>query len=940
VKDHLVAARQIACPAVPAKTAVSLSSAALKVKQAPNPPPSPSLTPPQQPVIGVKQLLAHGLLVGSHVQIDYNTTGVAGGFSTAAENLVDVPPVPPGTDITVEQTLCSPSPPSPPITATDKVPTPVLGGPICAGSHYVTVDNTTPGAIVVVLRGGAQIGNGGGGPGTLKTAVGGGVALSDGDSLTALQYVKSSFGTYLSAPSNPVIVGCQQAGNVVTQHNDNQRTGVYAAETTLTPQAVSSRGMRVKYTHPIQGWINAQPLYVRRVAFPGGAANGLFVSTFWTNKVYALDADTGDEKWVATLGDSDPDKRGMAQGIDATPVIDAPNNRIYVAFGTKNQAIDAADQPDSTHPLNDGKSHTYQDTDLKNLDTAFWIVALDIRTGKELARTMVSTSMYRANGSSVAFEARFHRQHPALLLDHGALYVAFGSIAGSEVFLDYHGWVMAYRAYDLSLQATFNTSRNFQAPRTPYSSTNHPDDAAGIWQGGGGLAADRAGSIYFLSGNGKADLPNDQFGDSFIKLTPTGSSLVPSFFVPSDADAMAKNDADFGAGGTLSIPGTDLVIGGGKPGYMYLLDGKSMQLRQTVTASTNQYDPARRDDTWNQGPHLHGSPAYWRPEDYPYGYFYVWGEKDYLRLYRFDANAGKVQEPALLQGAVKALQTTMPGGIISISSNANRRGTAIVWATLPAANTPGSPNPGTLYAFDAENLNPLWDTGFPSLGHWHVPTVADGKVFVGTSSNLLICYKLGAEHGTGRAGWAPFQPHEVAMAHAMTMDEGGEAVMTTLPTNTALALAPAVPVIKLADIMGEGVVVFAARPASIDRARLWEIRGRSLQGDLTFAGNVSPEPQKIELQEGPDLVLTASDGSIAETRLVKSFAAPESGDADWGLYEVSRTVGNGVLSNVSYIQRLSTRGGRPPATAPGLDSDTVRVPFQARYVLYRRGDEH
>ena len=50
--------------------------------------------------------------------------------------------------------------------------------------------------------------------------------------------------------------------------------------------------MRVKYKHPIDGWINAQPLYVRQVAFPGGAANGLFVSTIWTNKVYALDADT------------------------------------------------------------------------------------------------------------------------------------------------------------------------------------------------------------------------------------------------------------------------------------------------------------------------------------------------------------------------------------------------------------------------------------------------------------------------------------------------------------------------------------------------------------------------------------------------------------------------------------------------------------------------
>ena len=233
VRDHSVSARQIACPALSAKTAVSPSAVALRVKTAPNPPPAPSLTPPQQPVIGVKQLGVHGLLVGSHAQIDYNGAGVAGGFSTASDNTIDVPPVPPGTDITVEQTLCTPSPPSPPATATDQVPTPILGGPICAGSHYVTVDNTIPGAMVVVLRGGVQIANGGGNIATLRAAVGASVTLQDGDSLTALQYVKSTFGTFFSAASNPIIVGCQQAGNVVTQHNDNHRTGVQAAETIL-----------------------------------------------------------------------------------------------------------------------------------------------------------------------------------------------------------------------------------------------------------------------------------------------------------------------------------------------------------------------------------------------------------------------------------------------------------------------------------------------------------------------------------------------------------------------------------------------------------------------------------------------------------------------------------------------------------------------------------
>ena len=333
-----------------------------------------------------------------------------------------------------------------------------------------------------------------------------GQVLKDGDPLNVVQYVKSSFGMFLSDPSKLVKVGCNEPGNVVTQHNDNQRTGVYPAETTLTPAAVLARGMRIKYTHPIDGSVDAQPLYVRRVEFPQGTANGLFVVTNFTNKVYALNADTGDEEWTPiTLVDSDPAARKFPQGISSTPVIDVPNHRIYVAFGTKNQERDAADLPDSTQPLNDGKAHTYWDTDLKNLDTAFWVVALDYRTGKELARTLVAASMYRANGETVRFEAPFHRQHPALLLDHGALYVSFGSIAaGSESWLEYHGWVMAYRAYDLSLQASFNTSRNYAPPRVPYAEQN-PYGGSGIWQGGGGLAADPDGNIFLLSGNGTAD---------------------------------------------------------------------------------------------------------------------------------------------------------------------------------------------------------------------------------------------------------------------------------------------------------------------------------------------------------------------------------------------------------------------------------------------------
>lgn len=91
----------------------------------------------------------------------------------------------------------------------------------------------------------------------------------------------------------------------------------------------------------------------------------------------------------------------------------------------------------------------------------------------------------------------------------------------------------------------------------------------------------------------------------------------------------------------------------------------------------------------------------------------------------------------------------MPGGMISISSFGNTPGSGIVWATLPAADylAPGAnAYPGHLYAFNAETLQPLWDTGFDSLGKWLEPTIADGMVYVGTSSNKLIAYELASRH--------------------------------------------------------------------------------------------------------------------------------------------------------------------------------------------------
>ena len=945
VAGHQITAQQIACPNIPTKTVRSpVSAPPLSVKSAPNPPPTLSI---DSYIPGTEQLVVRNLLVGAQIQLNYGNTSIPDGLANAAANAVDVPPAPrPPTLITATQTLCSSSLPSAPAVAMNKPTTPILGSPICPGSHYVMVDRTTPGLHVVLLRNGSSIGHVGGTLGTLKLPVGGGgVVLEAGDVLTVVQGLESSFGTFLSDPSNAVTVGCSGGANVITQHNDNHRTGAYTSENILTPGAVLARGMCVKWYQPIDGSVNAQPLYVRQVELPHGFANGLFVAAFWSNKVYALNADTGDLEWSITLEDRNTKIRGFPMGIDSTPVIDVSAHRMYVVFATKNQQFDTADLPDSTQPLpadwdkHHDKPPIYQDTDLKNLDIAFWVVALDYRNGNELARTLISASTYRANGDTVSFEAPFHRQHAALLLDHGTLYVAFGSNAGPESFLAYHGWVMAYRAHDLSFQASFNTSKNYAPSRSPYKVQIDAFgiwhvDAAGIWQAGGGLTADRDGNVFFLAGNGKADVAQDNYGDTFVKLFPTGSSLIPSAFIPSNATKMERNDADFGSGGALTIPGTDLVIGGGKPGYVDLLEASTMGLRQEFIASTNKYDPSKRDDTWNQGPHLHGSPTYWRGPHDKFGNLYIWGEKDYLRRYRFDTVKGSFETQSDdAPDKITALQDTMPGGMISLSSNGNRSGTGVLWATLPTSNI--APHPGRLYAFNAETLQWLWDGPFASMGHWAEPTIADGKVFVGTESKVVICYELCPEGARHNSSGTPYQPRSISMSMKQArLAPSDESPMTTRPINTLLALAPPPDALEYATLNGEGTIAFAARE-SAERKLDWATRDTSVEASVIKASQPVPENQKLKLTISSDNAWQASDGSGAKTVVLKSYAAPEKDGPSWELYEVRYSSGSGILENVKYIQRVMTRGGLSPATSPKYDGDTARAAFEAQYILYK-----
>ena len=99
---------------------------------------------------------------------------------------------------------------------------------------------------------------------------------------------------------------------------------------------------------------------------------------------------------------------------------------------------------------------------------------------------------------------------------------------------------------------------------------------AGIWHSGGGLAADATGNIYALTGNGSfnGDVGGRNFGNSFLKVSPAGTLL--DWFTPFNWSFLNATDEDLGIQNALLIPNTNLIVGGGKEGVMYVLDRNNM----------------------------------------------------------------------------------------------------------------------------------------------------------------------------------------------------------------------------------------------------------------------------------------------------------------------------------------------------------------------------
>ncbi|MDQ2668727.1 MAG: hypothetical protein M3Z05_22425 [Gemmatimonadota bacterium] len=551
--------------------------------------------------------------------------------------------------------------------------------------------------------------------------------------------------------------------DVLTNHNDNARTGANLKERVLTPANVNQAQFGMLFKRVLDDQLYTQPLIATSVTVGGGTHDVVYVTTV-NNSVYAFDANDRDATqplWHVNFGTPANlhstnfgclDMNGQ-MGIVGTPVIDKARGALYVVALTRA-----------------GGGFTQR------------LHALDLATGADLPDSPVVIK-------APMFDALLQNQRPALLLANDMVYVAYSSHCDKG---PYHGFIIAYNAGTLAQVGVFNTSPN--------------GNEASIWQSGQGPAADDEGNVYVVTGNGTWDGVRD-FSESFLKFTPTLRLL--DWFTPTNHLTLDARDADLNSSGPSLIPGTHVVLGGGKEGILYVLDTRNFGHLGDEHASQHFKATAS---------HMH-SLVYWASAKQG-PLLYVWGQRDKARVYRFDGE--KVVETPLMTRDIP--NAGHPGAMLSLSADGNRNG--VLWAAIHATGDSWHESrPGILHAYDADDIRrELWNSlevpARDDCGEYSKmapPTIANGKVYL-------------ASFGTENIGTGQF------------------CVYGLLPTSGARPSAPSNAKTEITN--GNALLTWGIVPGAthyrVMRSTTLEPEGRVIAAGLTTPAYSDPVPERGE----------------------------------------------------------------------------------------------
>jgi hypothetical protein len=490
-----------------------------------------------------------------------------------------------------------------------------------------------------------------------------------------------------------------------TWRNDTSRSGQNQKELALSPATFDSSTFGKLFSCPLDGYAYAQPLYVANLPIPGiGTSNVVFVATE-KDSVFAFDADANPcvQLWqtrfvpageqVVSASDINATEITPLIGITGTPVIDRSSSTLYVVAKTR--------------------TTTFQPSYYERL------YAVDLKTeppqiqpkGKEI--------------SSPAFSSLWGNQRAALLLDNGNIYVAFASHDGLG-FDNYSGWLFSYKASTLNPTMVFDV-----IPTTVLG--------GGIWQSGGGPSADSNHSVYVATGRGsfEVNVGAPDYGESFLRLDAAGP-FPADYFTPCDQDKLFATGQDIGSSALVLLPDSagpiPLMIGAAKNGSLYVLNRDNLGKYSACPDL-----PSRAQVVVPTGdtpiPPILSTPLFWNDA------VYVAPANSNLKA--FPMPGGVLNSNPL---ASQSLETLGPQGATPALSS-NGANNAIIWL-IDTSGTLVTPNmPAILRAFDAANLsNEIYNSATASMDRdkaglavkFTVPTVANGKVYVGTQTELDV----------------------------------------------------------------------------------------------------------------------------------------------------------------------------------------------------------
>jgi hypothetical protein len=339
-----------------------------------------------------------------------------------------------------------------------------------------------------------------------------------------------------------------QTPAVVTRAFTNDRAGANTQETVLTPNLLTTQGIVRKTTIPVFGdarGTESQPLVLPALKVADGSTHDVMILPSMANVVRGVDAHTGAALWSTTLGTPINGSTAIDMfmindkwGVLSTGVADPDTGLVYLV---------AWISPDGTPQ--------------KGVHSIF---TLNAATG---AVAKPSVSLAGLKNGTQSYGQTMRKQRSSLVMTNvggrKTIFFAYGTVRETGQFAA--GAIIAFDVAGNAITAFLPMSQGL---------------GAGIWMAGQGLAADDAGFLYGVTGNGSFNGVND-FGETIFKVQYTpppspgaqGSLAVVSHWSPySDAGRIGNNPTQSGP----APPVTDKLAG---------VSGPSEDLERPVNAA-------------------------------------------------------------------------------------------------------------------------------------------------------------------------------------------------------------------------------------------------------------------------------------------------------------------------------------------------------------------